>query len=168
MLRLNLGCGHKKLPGYVNVDMPNPRGSADLELDLTRPLPYGDSTVDEIVSYHVIEHFDRWLVDDILKDWSRVLKPGGTIALECPCLDKILGIFQYGVEHQRPMPERLTLWALYGDPNYREPAMTHKWCYSVGELTELMEQSGLTVTLHEPQTHIKVRDMRLEGVKADL
>lgn len=163
---LNLGCGSKKLPGFVNVDgYENDRSKPDVLHDLTKPLPWDDGTVDEVHAYHVIEHFHRWEVPAILTDWARVLKPGGKLVLECPCLNKVLGIFNHFVTRGEVIDGRLTMWALYGDPNYKEPAMCHKWCYSVDELQTLVSETGLTASYAEPQTHIKVRDMRIEGIK---
>lgn len=39
-----------------------------------------------ILSVHVIEHFWRWEALDVLREWLRVLKPGGVMILECPNL----------------------------------------------------------------------------------
>ena len=45
-LKLNLGCGAKRLKGYVNVDK---FGDPDLRLDLeTFPYPWNDNSVAEI------------------------------------------------------------------------------------------------------------------------
>lgn len=74
-----------------------------------------------------------------MADWVRVLKPGGLLVLELPCLDKILRLFAYFVREKKPIDPRLTVWGLYGDPRYENEAMTHKWCYSVGELRQIME-----------------------------
>jgi predicted SAM-dependent methyltransferase len=165
-LLLNLGCGHKKWPGFVNVDgYESDRAKPDLVHDLTKPLPFDDGVADEIHAYHVIEHFHRWEVPVILKDWARVLKPGGLMVLECPCLNKVLGIFNHFIAKNQAVDGRLTMWALYGDPNYKEPAMCHRWCYSTAELTDEMEAVGLTVESTTPQTHVPFRDMRLEGRK---
>lgn len=165
-LLLNLGCGHKKLDGFVNVDgYETDRAKPDVVHDLTKPLPWGDGEVDEVHAYHVIEHFYRWQVPGIIKDWARVLKPGGLLVLECPCLNKVLGIFHHFVTKGEPVDGRLTMWALYGDPKYEEPAMTHRWCYPVNELMSLVEDAGLKAEHKEAQTHVRVRDMRIEGMK---
>ena len=133
--------------------------------DISKRLPFEDGSVDYIQAIHCFEHFYRYEADEILTDWIRVLKPGGLLVLELPCLDKILSIFVYCRERKHEVPDNLTMWGLYGDPNHFEPAMCHRWCYSIGELTGMMRDRGLTVESTEPQTHKPIRDMRLEGRK---
>ena len=76
-LRLNLGCGDKILPGYVNVDVVEARAGMkpDVVCDLRNLSPFASDSADEILSVHVVEHFWRWEVADILREWVRVLKP---------------------------------------------------------------------------------------------
>ena len=143
----------------------NERSSPDLVHDLTKPLPYDDGTVDEIHAIHLIEHFYRWEVPGILKDWARVLKPGGLLVVECPCLEQILKAFNYFIENKKPIDMRMTMWGLYGDIPTQEPAMVHRWCYPLRELQDLMEDAGLEVTQKPVMFHQPARDMRLEGVK---
>lgn len=85
-MKLNLGCGRDKRPGYVNVDkhaVLEPDMVVDLEAP---PWPFADSTVDEIVAHHVLEHLgqatDTFLA--IIREMYRVLKPGGTIDIAVP------------------------------------------------------------------------------------
>lgn len=166
-MKLNLGCGNRHLEGFVNVDMADNWCSKppDVSTDISKPLPFDDGVADEIHAYHVFEHFYRYDADAILIDWVRVLKPGGLLVLELPCLDKILGIFQHCIKSRLELPEHLTLWGLYGDPKYANPAMVHRWAYSISELSTMLELNGLKVRSTEPQTHQPIRDMRLEGRK---
>ena len=78
MKKLNLGCGDKILPGYVNVDVAESRRGMkpDVLCDLHKLAPFEDNTVDAILSVHVVEHFWRWEVVDILKEWCARTKAG--------------------------------------------------------------------------------------------
>lgn len=161
--KLNLGCGKKPLQGFYNVDFTTEHG-ADLGHDLTKPLPFHNESVDEIHAYHVFEHFYRWECEDILKDWVSKLKPGGLLVLEMPCLDKVISLFNHHMQKKIPVGPWV-VWGLFGDPSHKDPAMTHRWCYSTSEIRTLMQAAGLQVSIKEPMTHVPVRDMRLDGRK---
>lgn len=76
MIRLDLGAGDKSPDGYIA--MGRKHGTEIF------PLGYADDSVDEIRASHVLEHFGRGHVQDVLKDWVRALKPGGRIKLAVP------------------------------------------------------------------------------------
>jgi predicted SAM-dependent methyltransferase len=82
-LKLHLGCGSNRKPGWVNVDLFNP--SADVALDLREAFPFDDGTVAEIYSEHVLGHFD-YPVDarHLLAECLRVLEPGGIFNIGVP------------------------------------------------------------------------------------
>jgi SAM-dependent methyltransferase len=166
-IKLNLGCGGQVVPGFIGVDMPgNWSGKKpDVESDL-RSLPFEDGYADEVHSYHVIEHFYRYETEALLAEWVRVLKPGGKFVVECPCLDKILMLFADAIAAGKPVDQRLTLWGLYGDPTYKDPAMCHNWCFAKHELAQLLTNAGIKDLRSEmPRTHRKERDMRFVGIK---
>lgn len=167
-MKINLGCGHRHLPGFVNVDMPDnwAKKLPDVSADISQRLPFDDGVADEVHAYHVLEHMWRWQVPEILQDWARVLKPGGLMVLEMPCLDKILHYMHASMRADVEMDPRLSIWGMYGDPRYRSEAMTHKWCYAQQEAIRVMQDAGLTdVCVRVPQTHVAIRDMRVEGTK---
>jgi hypothetical protein len=58
------------------------------------------------------------------------------------------------------------MWALYGDPGYKNEAMMHRWCYSAAEVCDMLQSAGLSVVEERPKTHISIRDMRIVGTKA--
>ena len=93
-IKLNLGCGDKLLEGYVNVDLVEDRSGVkpDVNCDLRNLSVFESDYADEILSVHVIEHFWRWEVEQVLSEWVRVLKPGGKLILECPNLISVCKI----------------------------------------------------------------------------
>lgn len=79
MTRLHLGCGKIRLPGYINVDIQE-GPAVDRVADL-RALPWEDGSVDMVYSCAAIEHFGRREWIGVLREWARVLKPGGLLRL---------------------------------------------------------------------------------------
>lgn len=80
-IKLNVGGGNVQIPGYTNIDIEN-----GIRMDA---LPYPDESVDEVYASHVLEHVPHWENDKTLKEWKRVLKPGGVVKIAVPCKDKI-------------------------------------------------------------------------------
>ncbi len=58
-LKLNLGCGNRKIEGFLNVDS-QPGCQPDMVLDLeATPWPWADDSVDEVQLIHVLEHLGQ-------------------------------------------------------------------------------------------------------------
>lgn len=161
-MKLNIGCGDKYLDGYVNVDVVESRRGVrpDIICDVTTLDKFDDSTADEILAVHLVEHFYRWEIDDILRSWVRVLKPGGTVIVECPNLSK--AVYNFIVD---PENESMSMWAFYGDPRWKDPLMCHKWAYTPQTLAQLLADVGLVNIRREPAQFKKreLRDMRILG-----
>jgi len=81
-LRLNLG-GGKDCPieGFTLVDR-----CVGTEC---YPLDYPNECADEVRASHVLEHFGRADTLAVVKEWVRVLKPGGVIRIAVPDMDFI-------------------------------------------------------------------------------
>ncbi|MEM0944513.1 MAG: methyltransferase domain-containing protein, partial [Pseudomonadota bacterium] len=94
---LQIGCGPHRIEGWLNTDLmpmrmpwraPDPcEGSWDFPMDITRPLPFPDASLDAIFGEEVIEHIPRSAVFAFLPEAKRVLKPGGVLKLTTPDLD---------------------------------------------------------------------------------
>ena len=85
-MRLNLGCGSRKLAGWVNVDRYagcQPDQVVDLE---QLPWPWADNSVEEIQLIHVLEHLgqspERYLA--IVGELYRICAPGAKIFIVVP------------------------------------------------------------------------------------
>ena len=167
-MKLNLGCGHRLLDGFVNVDLPGNWSNKlpDVAADVTKRLPFDDGSAEEVHAYHVLEHIWRWQVEDTLRDWVRVLAPGGQLVLEMPCFEKVFGYIARCARQGEALEPRMSVWAMYGDPNYKSEAMTHKWLWSKAELRDVLTGLGLVdVAVEAPHTHIAARDMRMVARK---
>lgn len=86
MLKLNLGCGQNRKPGYVNVDK-FATFAPDVVWDLeVFPWPFGESEVEEILLFHCLEHMgaetDVFL--GIMKEMYRVCAHDARIHIAVP------------------------------------------------------------------------------------
>lgn len=84
-MKLNLGCGYNKLPGYINVDH-DPICKPDVVADLEATLPFEANTVDEIVLHHVLEHLGQTTETyfSVWKEFYRILKDQAVIKITVP------------------------------------------------------------------------------------
>lgn len=81
-MKLHLGCGPRYIPGFVHVDA-QPAPHVNIVGPVER-LPIDDDSVSLVYASHVLEHFGRYEYKAVLKEWFRVLKPGGVLRLSVP------------------------------------------------------------------------------------
>lgn len=80
--KLNLGCGERKKPGYINIDW-NSEVEPEVVHDLNKlPYPLEDNSFDLIEASHVLEHLDKPFL--IMKELHRLLKPNGKLTIKVP------------------------------------------------------------------------------------
>jgi SAM-dependent methyltransferase len=85
-MQLNLGCGYRKLDGWVNVDHAaacNPDQLLDLE---QTPWPFADNSADTIMLNHVLEHLGGHppVFLAIMKELYRVCRHGAKVFINVP------------------------------------------------------------------------------------
>lgn len=83
-IKLNLGCGEKRIPGFINVDK---FGTPDINHDLESfPWPWESNSVSEIVLIHVLEHLGKEteVYFGIFKEMYRVCKNEAKIRIVVP------------------------------------------------------------------------------------
>ena len=74
-VKLELGCGSiRRVPGATTIDR-EALDTVDIVADLNKAIPMENESVDEIYSFHFLEHVDDF--DAFMKEVHRVLKPGG-------------------------------------------------------------------------------------------
>jgi len=118
-LKLNLGCGQKPQPGFVNVDK---FGNPDLKWDLeTFPWPWPENSVSEILMSHVLEHLGATsdVFIGIMKELYRVCEPGAKIRIVVP--HPRHDFFIGDPTHVRPVtPEMLSLFSRRENLRWKE------------------------------------------------
>lgn len=142
-VKLHLGCGTNKLPGWVNID--SVKGcNPDLLHDITRTLPYQDLSVDEILAEDLLEHFDKYMRYVVFGDWARVLKVGGTVTVQVPNFKKILfRYFKFGFDNFVDFIFGENMWR---SEIYNSHFGNHKWGYSEKTLQDFAGLFGIEAT----------------------
>lgn len=88
---LDIGCGGRKLPGSVGIDILELPG-VDVVHDLSQfPWPFEDSSFDLVFASHFLEHTHD--VIKTLEEIHRILAPGGRAVLQVPyfrCIDAVV------------------------------------------------------------------------------
>lgn len=159
----NLGCGRTRWSGWINVDLSD---QSDLRCDIRDLFSIDSDSADAVAAIHVLEHFYAWEAEALLKEWKRILKPGGKLILELPCMDKMLGYVAYCVNAKEDMMPFMTLHGFYGDPKDSDPRMAHKWGYFKAHLQQLLEHVGFAeIKDCPPRYHFPFRDQRWECLK---
>ena len=104
-IRLNLGCGGRPLPGYVNVDQDTlddlrrryPTQTFDDSLVVKQydvfNLPYADASVDEVRADSFIEHLSFADEPRFFHEVTRVLRPGGQLVLSVPDFEEVVRLW---------------------------------------------------------------------------
>jgi SAM-dependent methyltransferase len=81
-IRIDLGCGTKKQPGFIGLDHFGLPG-VDHVLDLTAdPFPFDDESVDSVFSSHFIEHIEE--PNHVFEEIGRVCRDGARIEFWTP------------------------------------------------------------------------------------
>jgi predicted SAM-dependent methyltransferase len=94
-LKVNLGGGNSKIPGYISVDLYDKE--ADIQADICN-LPFENNSVDHIVCYQVIEHVPYQKSQKVFDEMYRVLKPGAKAIIETPDIEYVcMAILQDGM-----------------------------------------------------------------------
>ncbi|MGI8584333.1 MAG: class I SAM-dependent methyltransferase [Chitinophagaceae bacterium] len=85
---LNVGCGSHFHKDWTNVDFVS-TGEGVLAYNLLQGIPFADESFEVVYHSHVLEHFLREDGINFLQECNRILKPGGTIRIAIPDLEKI-------------------------------------------------------------------------------
>lgn len=172
-VKLHLGCGGERWKDFINVDL-NPHDPtkpdssrtgcvADVFADM-KDLGLPDNSVDEIFTSHTLDHFTRWSAIEMLKDWHRMLKPGGKVVIEVADFNRcVLWLF-----HPSRRKRELAKNQFYGNQWDKIDYETHRYVWSAGELRRvLMKEVGYKIVnlSHRTETHYPGRDMRVAAIK---
>jgi predicted SAM-dependent methyltransferase len=81
--RLHLGCGKRHIPGWHHVDLLD-FPHVDRIGPVERLAHIESDSIELIYACHVLEHFGRYEVFDVVSEWYRVLAPDGILRVGVP------------------------------------------------------------------------------------
>ncbi len=118
---VNLGCGPSGINGWINFDWGMLPLLSKFEfvlkllarlgllsnnylvkwpkfklVDIRKGIPLDDKSVDYIYCSHVLEHFEKWETEKILRECRRVLKKRGIMRIVLPDLEKLISKYKLG------------------------------------------------------------------------
>lgn len=171
-IKLNLGCGGRPLPDFVNIDNfdfeknDTSRSGAiyDVKCDI-RDLDVPDDSVDVILLVHVLEHFVRWEAVKMLHLYFQKLKPGGNLIVEMPDFDRCIEWYLRGqsAPHiKTPLGvKNMGLTQFYGNQWDELDYETHRYVWTLREFTLVLTNIGYVPlqAAHNARFHQPERDM---------
>lgn len=91
-VRINLGSGHWKLEGWINVDL-DAGSRPDVLANLARPLPFADGVAWLMHTEDFIDQLELEQAEKFLAECHRVLQPGGILRVLTPDLEKMTVLY---------------------------------------------------------------------------
>lgn len=81
VVRVDLGCGKKKQPGFIGIDR-YPLPGVDIIADMNKGLPLADNSADYLVASHSLEHVDDFIFT--MQEIYRVCKHMALVCIVAP------------------------------------------------------------------------------------
>ena len=133
MIKLHLGCGSRYIEGFVHIDLIE-NEHVDYLTSIDNLFMYKDNSVDMIYCSHVLEHFKKNQIPDVLNEWYRVLKPEGLLRLSVPDFEKLVKVYR------KYKDLKLIIGPLYGRQDYEYNI--HYTTFDYPSLYAALEKAG--------------------------
>jgi len=130
-MKLNVGCGKKKMGEYINLDC-NPFVNPDVCRDIEKGLPYNDYTFDEIFCEQTLEHIKDLVF--VMNEFYRTLKIGGRLKLSVPLISGKWAFIDPTHVHYF-IPESFDFW-LHKDYNSDNAGVNGQYKLVKGEIKD--------------------------------
>lgn len=132
-MKLHIGCGSVIISGFINIDiryLPNVEVVDNAEF-LRK---FEKEEITEIYACHILEHFSRWRISNIIKRWWELLQSNGILYLAVPDFASIVSYYN----KTKDLSSLIGL--LYGGQDYDENF--HHICWNFESLKIELEKTG--------------------------
>lgn len=140
-LKLDIGCGkvgwmQEPLDEWVHLDaIDHPHVEIVCEFG---KIPLDDHSVDEIFIGDIVEHIPLWRYDEVLCEWSRIMKPGAIVKGRCPNIDRAMRDYAEGKENFQNAFNSIYGWG-------HKPTEVHYRGFTKSTLTDLLGAYGIKI-----------------------
>lgn len=87
-LKINIGCGNTVIDGYIGIDRKF--GGEMVPLTFNDGTPVPDESCSDLRASHCLEHLNFAEAEQAMREWHRVLKPGGRLRIAVPDVRKVI------------------------------------------------------------------------------
>ena len=108
----------------------------DLKCDV-KDLPFEDNSIDEILTVNLVEHWPLRGFIEAVKEWHRVLKPGGTLIIDTPDVIRTANLLKTAKNYRE-----FDLYLGWIYCHSRSEWDLHGWGYTSKYLNYLLEPLG--------------------------
>lgn len=145
----DIGAGHDTPHFGFNARVTRYDGDPDCHPDVIcdiRAIPAKDETFDGVHARHVLEHFAQFETESVMREWLRILKPGGTITINVPNIEYAAREILKGDESTVGI---YPLWQFFGHQN-GSAGEVHRIAFTARGLLSLFQFLGLdNITVRE-------------------
>lgn len=139
-LKLHLGCGNIKIPGFINIDIDPKLSAVDVVDNVKELNNFTENSTSVIYACHILEHFAHDEILPILRRWHEVLEPGGELRISVPDMDRIVKVYYKNWGHFQTPPNTPWIGLIYG--GQEDQYDFHKTGFNFTYLKYLLEQAG--------------------------
>lgn len=130
---------------FLNVDIVD-FPQVDLVFDIRETFPIQENKILEIVSAATLEHFRKHHNEHILKEFFRILQPGGKLRVCTPDIEAIANALLAGEDLDVVNQHFFGKFKTEDTDDYD----VHKWMYPAKEMIRALEKIGFTKVQQVP------------------
>ncbi len=111
--KLEIGTSGRRIAGFESLSIAG-GPHIDYVWDASGRLPFAEGTFEIVYASHVLEHIPWYQTEQVLREWIRILKSGGTLEIHVPDYLKLAKAF-IDAEEGRNDFTQIDAWCKFND-----------------------------------------------------